>query len=118
MSDEALRLLVAVKREIDADAHLKCLLCYEEKGHCEDCPAPAIDAFLADKDIPPAREAVLLAQGERLEEVEAEIDDLDDTVSCIKNGTTALGVIVPLLTGHVTRLNRALSGESPSHVRD
>jgi len=64
MSDEARRLLAAVKREIDADAHLRCLLCHEEGGHCEGCPAPEIDAFLAQPE-PAAREAVLI---ERLRE--------------------------------------------------
>ena len=47
---EARRLLEAVKREIDADAHLKCLLCYEKGGHCKDCPAPEIDAYLAQEE--------------------------------------------------------------------
>ena len=54
---EARRLLESVKREIDADAHLRCLLCYEEKGHCVGCPAPEIDAYLAQPD----REGELVA---------------------------------------------------------
>ncbi|KKN16075.1 hypothetical protein LCGC14_0979640 [marine sediment metagenome] len=47
---EARRLLEAVKGEIDADAHLRCLLCYEKGGHCENCPAPEIDAYLAQRE--------------------------------------------------------------------
>jgi len=88
MSDEARRLLAAVKREIDADAHLRCLLCHEEGGHCEGCPAPEIDAFLAQPEPAQtgaaAREAVLVEALKRCEELFTTIknDFLDPRHEC------------------------------------